>query len=89
MAVISTHCASPDVYTPAGHYSYCAETGQGGILQEQNSQDQTKLYQLMDELLHRKAQTTQPTHNSSLDLANQFCAFLGQKLMDYDHNWMQ
>ena len=34
----------------------------------------------MDELLHRKAQTTLPTHNSSLDLANQFCAFFGTKI---------
>ena len=44
------------------------------------SQDQTKLYQLMDELLHRKAQTLLPTPNSSLCLANQFCAFFGEKI---------
>ena len=36
MAVISTHCASPDVYPPVGHYSYYVQTGQGDILQGQD-----------------------------------------------------
>ena len=33
----------------------------------------------MDEL-HLKAETTLPAHNSSLDLAHQFCAFFGRKI---------
>ena len=44
------------------------------------SQNQTKLHQLMDALLHQQVQITLPTHNSSLDLANQFCAFVGTKI---------
>ena len=42
--------------------------------------DQRKLYHLMDDLLQRKGHCSLPTHNSSKDLADRFCAFFTSKI---------
>ena len=42
--------------------------------------DQKKLYQVMNELLHRKGPALLPAHDSSKDLADKFCIFFTEKM---------
>ena len=42
--------------------------------------DQKKLYQVMNELLHRKGPALLPAHDSSKDLADKFCTFFTEKI---------
>ena len=42
--------------------------------------DQKKLYQVMNELPHRKGPALLPAHDSSKDLADKFCTFITEKI---------
>ena len=62
----------------------CASKPRGSTIRGelQTGSDQRKLYRLMDGLLQRKGHCSLPTHDSSKDLADCFCAFFTSKIDD-------